>query len=179
MTFPIFSSFFDRWSLQQKLFGINDTHSNIIYGTSVYSDQKNTLLATTTGPNATVSYIFKTFGNGWSLQSKLMSYNPVTDGLYYDNDINQPRPSLRNFSNPTIWGGTLLFRARNEVQIRDKYHKNSCLLIWMSDHFKDGWDTAVLTVRAPDLTNDTFHPHCDQVNHSRTLLHTMYAQRVE
>jgi hypothetical protein len=27
----------------------------------------------------------------------------------------------------------------------------------------DGWDTAVLTVRAPDLTNDTFHPHCDQV----------------
>ncbi len=34
----------------------------------------------------------------------------------------------------------------------------------MSDHFLDGWDTAVLTVRAPNTWNDTFHPHCHQVN---------------
>jgi hypothetical protein len=32
----------------------------------------------------------------------------------------------------------------------------------MSDHFKDGWDTAVLTVIAPDQSNNTFAPHCDQ-----------------
>ncbi|RYY84684.1 hypothetical protein EON63_08715 [archaeon] len=49
------------------------------------------------------------------------------------------------------------------MQMRTPYHNQSCLLLWMSDHFGDGWDTAVLTVRAPDLTNDTFHPHCDQV----------------
>ena len=49
-------------------------------------------------------------------------------------------------------------------QIRNQYDNRSCLQLWMSDHFLDGWDTAVLTVRAPDLTNDTFHPHCDQVD---------------
>lgn len=48
--------------------------------------------------------------------------------------------------------------------MRTPYHNKSCLILWMSDHFGDGWDTAVLTVRAPDLTNDTFHPHCDQVS---------------
>jgi hypothetical protein len=36
-------------------------------------------------------------------------------------------------------------------------------VLWLSDHFLDGWDIAVLTVRAPDRTNDSFHPHCDQV----------------
>jgi hypothetical protein len=158
-----------RWSLQQKLFARNDTHSQLAYGTDVYSDQQNTLIATATGPNQTVAYLFKTFGNGWSLQSQLISYNVTTDGTHYDGNYLTPRPPVTNFSNPTIWGGTLFFSAGNEVQIRTQYRYGSCLLFTLSDHYLDGWDTAVLTVRAPDLTNDTFHPHCDQVSTNFTL----------
>jgi len=34
----------------------------------------------------------------------------------------------------------------------------------MSDHFLDGWDSSVLTVKAPDQSEDKFHPHCDQID---------------
>ena len=62
-----------------------------------------------------------------------------------------------------IAGYLLSSGGDNTIQIRSKFQNNSCLQIWLSDHFLDGWDTAVLTIRAPDLSNDTFHPHCDQV----------------
>ena len=77
--------------------------------------------------------------------------------------------AVSDLSNATIFntlgasGGNLLHGGHRNVQIRTEFQNESCLLIWLSDHFKDGWDRAVLTVRAPDLTNDTFHPHCDQV----------------
>jgi hypothetical protein len=67
-------------------------------------------------------------------------------------------------SKPSIWGGNLIFRGNSTAELYSRYHNGSCLLIWMSDHFKDGWDIAVLTVVAPDNTNDTYHPHCDQVD---------------
>ncbi len=160
-----------RWSLQQKLFWGNDTAEEEFRATEVYSDRKNNIYASLLGLNKTTMYVFKTFGNGWSLQSSLLSYNESIDGLYYDTDdkstiggsgTNRPPPT--SFYHPRVWGGTLLTSAGNEIQIRNKYDNMSCLRIWMSDHFLDGWDTAVLTVRAPDLTNDTFHPHCDQVS---------------
>jgi hypothetical protein len=159
--------------LQQKLFIINYSHYQQYGGTTVYTDQRNTLVATAKGPNETVSYIFKTFGNGWSLQSQLKAYDPMTDNLLHnvttDTYYDPANPTVRlppstDFSNPTIWGGTLLTTNENEIQIRTQYRPDSCLRIWMSDHFLDGWDTAVLTVRAPDDTNNTFHPHCDQVS---------------
>lgn len=90
--------------------------------------------------------------------------------MYYKNDFdntinyNDSYPPVSNFSNPTLWGDALIHTAQNDIQIRRRMRNDSCLLIWLSDHFLDGWDTAVLTVRAPDLTNDTFHPHCDQVD---------------
>ena len=114
--------------------------------------------------------MFKTFGNGWSLQTRILSYNLSVDDPYYDiSDASTmggegiERPAITNFSLPQVWGGTLIHSAGTEIQLRTKFNNESCLRIWMSDHFLDGWDTAVLTVRAPDLTNDTFHPHCDQV----------------
>ena len=153
-----------RWSLQQRLFRKNDTHSQLSYHTSVYVNQPlNTMVATAYGPNDTVAYVFKSFGNGWSLQAKLISWNSTEEPPYYNNDPSQRKPNPKNFTNPTLWGGTLLFSAENEVQIRTQYRNHSCMVIWMSDHYRDGWDTAVLTVRAPDGSNDTFHPHCDQV----------------
>ena len=74
--------------------------------------------------------------------------------------------SLTDFQTLGASGGNLLSGGLRNVQVRSQFHNGSCLVIWMSDHFKDGWDRAVLTVRAPDLTNDTFHPHCDQVEFS-------------
>lgn len=77
--------------------------------------------------------------------------------------------TVSKLSNATIFrtlgssGGNLLHGGHRNVQVRTEFNNGSCLVIWLSDHFKDGWDRAVLTVRAPDLTNDTFHPHCDQV----------------
>lgn len=116
----------------------------------------NTLIATTTGPNQVSSYVFKSFGDGWSLQQRLMASNETTDS---GPDVT----SVRNFTSPAVWGGTILHRGESEKLIHSQFKNGSCLLIWMSDHFLDGWDTAVLTVRAPDTSNDTFHPHCDQV----------------
>merc|ERR1711998_385736 len=59
---------------------------------------------------------------------------------------------------PMLWGGHMLSNYNGTALIHSRYHNGSCLLLWMSDHFTDGWDTAVLTVRAPDTTNNTFHP---------------------
>ena len=67
-------------------------------------------------------------------------------------------------SNPSVWGSSMIVTGDKSVDIYSQFHNGSCLLIWMSDHFKDGWDIAVLTVFAPDKTNDTFHPHCNQVD---------------
>eukprot|EP01033_Poteriospumella_lacustris_P005683 gene5683-4067_t len=158
-----------RWSLQQKLFYDNDTTSEISTAVDVYNDQRNTIIATVSGPNISSAYVFKIFGNqsfdaGWSLHSRLLPYNATTDGETYNDDRVEARPGITNFSNPSIWGGSILFSAHNEVQIRTRLQNYSCLRIWMSDHFLDGWDTAVLTVVAPDQTNDTFAPHCDQVD---------------
>lgn len=158
------------WYLKQKLFSSNDSSSDITYGTDLYSDGFNTLIASTPGPKISQAYMFRIFGNWsdpanlWQLKSHILPYNVSKDGLYYDAAHLYPRPPLSNFSNPTLWGGSLLFTAGNEVQLRTVYKNTSCLLIWMSDHFQDGWDTAVLTAVAPDLTNDTFQPHCDQVH---------------
>jgi hypothetical protein len=58
----------------------------------------------------------------------------------------------------------MILTGDNTIDIYTQFHNGSCLNIWMSDHFKDGWDIAVLTVMAPDKTNNTFHPHCDQVD---------------
>lgn len=158
-----------RWSLQQKLFYDNDTTSEISTSVDVYNDKRNTIIATVSGPNISSAYVFKIFGNqsfeaGWSLHSRLLPYNTTLDGVTYDDDRAEVRPGITNFSNPSIWGGSILFSAQNEVQIRTRLQNYSCLRIWMSDHFLDGWDTAVLTVVAPDQTNDTFAPHCDQVD---------------
>lgn len=158
-----------RWSLQQKLFAGNDSTSEFSTSIDLYTDKYNTLLSTVQSPNISSAYVFKIFGNqsfepGWSLHSRLVPYNETTDGTTYDDDQRDVRPALTNFSTPTVWGGTVLFRAQNEVQIRTQFRNFSCLRIWMSDHYLDGWDTAVLTVVAPDQTNDTFAPHCDQVD---------------
>lgn len=168
---PVYLSLFlFRWSLQQKLFNPNESSlfPELHNSTEVYSIQDK-LFTTVHGPNTSISYVFRSQGtSSWSLQSKLLSYNTSTDLPYFPNpdnvsDTSQTRPPLTSFTRPILWGGTLVYRADNEYHLRTPYRNDSCLQIWLSDHYRDGWDTAVLTVRAPDLTNDTFHPHCDQV----------------
>lgn len=65
MTVCLSSPTCSRWSLQQKLFAVNDSTTQLAYGADVLMDQNNTLIATIPGPLAANSYIFKTFGNGW------------------------------------------------------------------------------------------------------------------
>ncbi len=144
---------YSRWSLQQRLFSTGDGNNDVVYGPRELILKDNNILVTLQG-NTTkpiqVSYVFKTFGNGWSQQQRLT----------------QVESSSANISATAIYGGTILFAKdeSNNENIRTEYHNGSCILLWLSDHFLDGWDTAVLTVRAPDLTNDTFHPHCDQID---------------
>jgi hypothetical protein len=176
------------WSLQQKLFAGNDSTSDLYSVNKVYMDKLNTLISTVSSSagSGTASYIFKTFGSGWSLQQKLTAFtaeqtnfttfnksDPIYDGAIDRNVFPSSTPSEtaraaleNNFGNPHLMGSNLVHWAgpAGGVQIRSQYRNGSCLQIWMSDHFLDGWDTAVLTVRAPDLTNDTFHPHCDEVS---------------
>lgn len=151
----------NRWSLNQRLFAGKDNVTAVVdgivvdsfNGTDLYVDQEtSTLIGIAIGQNSTDQYVFKTAGNGFSLQQKLEAgYESHVDNL--------------QFSRPNVAGGWMITTgARNELQLRSKYRNDSCLLFWLSDHFLDGWDTAVLTMRAPDITNDTFHPHCDQVD---------------
>jgi len=150
------------WSNQQKLFAAQDSTQQAYDSASVYMNFNNSLVTTVKGPYSTSSYFFKTFGNGWSLQQLLTPFDEtkVIDG-------SSIKVASKALINPIIYGGYLLSRHEKnpaDIEIRTRYRSNSCLQLWMSDHFLDGWDTAVLTVRAPDLTNDTFHPHCDQVD---------------
>lgn len=175
------SIFPHSWSLQQKLLAKNDSTTDPYYQSTVMMDPFSTLIGTVMGKNSSVSYIFKSFGSGWSLQQKLTAFNltgvDLDDTSTYPDSIAQldfpanftaaekRRELTTRFSNPALWGGHLIHNAGpiGGVQIRSQYRNGSCLRLWLSDHFLDGWDTALLTVRAPDLSNDTFHPHCDQV----------------
>lgn len=198
-------------------------------------DRYNTMLVTAPAPNISRTYIFRSFGSGWSLQQRLVpwsaqeytivtSVNSSTNVTTTSTSIYQVKNPYkttdkflayeagtplgrieydlkRTFGQPALWGGYIMHNAGPHgkhncqtnafiykiiktvvvlvlagavvavavcviggVQIRSQFRNNSCLLLWMSDHYLDGWDTAVLTVRAPDTTNDTFHPHCDQVS---------------
>lgn len=130
------------------------------------------------GINSTTTYIFRNVNAGWSLQQKLRAFDDLSElpNPYNASDKNLPYNSSvtlegiaydqrMKFGSPSLWGSYLMHGAgpNGGLQIRTQYRNNSCLRLWMSDHFLDGWDTAVLTVRAPDRSNDTFHPHCDQV----------------
>lgn len=169
------------WSLQQKLLAKNDSTPDPYYRSSVVMDAHDMLIGTVAGREITSSYVFKSFGKGWSLQQRLNAFNltgvDLDDNSTYPAELKEltfpanftadekKRELTTRFSNPGLWGGHMIHNAGpiGGVQIRSQYRNGSCLLLWLSDHYLDGWDTAVLTVRAPDLTNDTFHPHCDQV----------------
>lgn len=167
----------NRWSLQQRLFASpNDTGATEWVNSTNVKIFDNSLVASVAGPALTENtYFFKTFGDGWSLQQKLTSTNAFTEvNASWDSDYSGYNGSangteslaysLGELQNPMLWGGHLIHKFKDSNLIHSRVHNGSCLLIWMSDHFLDGWDSAVLTVRAPDTTNDTFHPHCDQVD---------------
>jgi len=72
--------------------------------------------------------------------------------------------SINRFTNPSIWGGYLIVQGINQLIIYSIYNNDSCIRLQLSDHFNDGWGIGVLTVRAPDITNDTFQPVCGQAS---------------
>ena len=169
----------NRWSVQQRLFA--DTSDvgteETVWGTKAKIFDGGNLIATTNGTmNTGSAYVFKTFGNGWSVQQKISPAdawdNTVGGAAYeftgYEGDPGSSAQTAYGqrgpITEPMMWGGHILSNYNGTALIHSRYHNGSCLLLWMSDHFGDGWDTAVLTVRAPDTTNDAFHPHCDQVD---------------
>ena len=177
MLFPACCS----WSLGQKLLSrpFNASGTDGYYRAHLTTDHQYSLIATLPGPQTTSSFLFRTFGSGWSLQQKLSAFDGtnVSDPFVASDilrpfnaaQVNRSQAELwmaRNFTSPALLGGYLIHGAgpHGGVQIRSQFRNDSCLRLWMSDHFLDGWDTAVLTVRAPDRSNDTFHPHCDQVD---------------
>lgn len=153
--------FIFSWSLQQRLFAVPDNTTQLYSAAEVYMDKASTLITTIPGPNTTNAYVFRSYFGSWSLQQRLTAANGSSSiSSSFSATVN-----LSAFSNPTLWGGSMVYRTLEDVHIRTQYHNGSCLRIWMSDHFHDGWDSAVLTVRAPDLTNDTFQPQCNQVKY--------------
>jgi hypothetical protein len=169
----------NRWSVQQRLFA--DTSDvgteEAVWGTKAKIFEGGNLIATT---NATMNtgnaYVFKTFGDGWSVQQKISpadAWDNTIGGAAYEFNGYEGDPGSSEqaaygqrgpITEPMLWGGHMLSNYNGTALIHSRYHNGSCLLLWMSDHFTDGWDTAVLTVRAPDTTNNTFHPHCDQAD---------------
>lgn len=155
-----------KWSQQAdlSLFKLNESTSDS-FGPSLLIDKDETMIATFESKVEIASYIFKqNAGTGaWSEQQRLVAHtlDDVTD---YNAPTVPPRtdPPDTAFSNPSLQGGNLFYTGNNELVIRSQFRQSSCLLIWMADHFRDGWDSAVLTVRSPDKTNDTFYPHCNE-----------------
>lgn len=163
---------YSRWSLQQKLildccttddFGYS-VSKTLVQGADVYyGDDLDSLFITLRSPSNTTQFVYMSSGLSttgykmWSEQQRLFPNIPADTG------------ALGLYDTPTQFGGTLFMRSNNDtVEVLSKYHNGSCMLLWMSDHFGDGWDSLVLTVRAPDTTNDSFSPRCDQVR-TRTL----------
>lgn len=149
---PLFCS----WTLQQKLFSGNDTGAENSTKTEVIM-KENKILATAIGSTTAATYVFTLQDNKWSQQQRI-TYSEAPSNT-----------SSANFTYPSLRGGHLTFGGgaagdTANTLLYSTYQTTSCLRIFLTDHFKDGWDTAVLTVRAPDSTNDTFHPHCDQVS---------------
>lgn len=157
-----------RWSLQQRLFVTQaDYGQEKIYYSKVDTNRGD-LTTTHYGPAASVSYTFKHYdlSDGtvrWSMQARLeVDENPnAVDKLVFEKQ--------------GVWGGYMLHKSQTtnpsasptksvDVTMRTQLHDESCLLLWLSDHILDGWDNAVLTVRAPDFTNDTFYPGCNQID---------------
>lgn len=170
------------WSLQQQLFS-NYTHqadlvdlggfasssnnaagsasihpsSYVVNRTAIFAND-DTLIANFVGPTTSLSYVFRTSRQGplgtpsnllgaWSLQQILSGF-----------DLGQI-PLVA----PVVRGGTLLHGNGNDsIVLHTRFHNGSCLLLHLTDHRGDGWDTALLTMRAPDKTQDSFYPHCDQ-----------------
>lgn len=168
-----------RWSVQQRLFtstsdvGTEET----VTGTTAKLFPEGSLVAVTDAINdAGNAYVFKRFAGGWTIQQKISPVNAFdeieggSDQEYtgYTGTAGSAAQIAYGAAGPLdtaiLWGGTLLTHYEGTTLIHSRYHNGSCLLLWMSDHYLDGWDTAVLTIRAPDTTNDTFHPHCDQVD---------------
>ena len=138
------------WSQSQILFynGTLESGGEFHSSTRLHLRDEN-LVVRVFGSEQQVEYVFQYQSNGnWSQLQRL---------AHVESD---------NKTTPGLFGGYLLENNGTTAIIKSRYRNDSCLLIWMSDHFLDGWDTAVLTVRAPDRTVDTFHPHCDQVPYS-------------
>ena len=157
-----------RWSLQQKLSPNPDPYVdpspkaaegwNITEHQTTVHLRHDTLVATMHTPDGNETNFVYTLpeyhssehaGPGWSQQQVLTSEGN-TDG--------------KQMSNPQLWGSSMLFRGNHSIDMYTQYYPDSCLLLWASDHFGDGWDKAVLTVVAPDGSNDTFHPSCNQID---------------
>lgn len=88
----------------------------------------------------------------------MIKYNASSDLSTVNETVFQNDKRL--FSNPSSWGGYLLFHGNDEVLIFSKLKDNSCLLLSLTDHFDDSWDIATISVIAPDTSIDSFQPPC-------------------
>ena len=162
---------YSKWSVQQKLvldccdtdelgYGVS---KSLVSGAKVHvGDDMDTLFVTMLSPTNHSEFVYQPTGwsttgyKTWSLQQILQTNIPY--------DMNNSMGDER-YRSPSQFGGTLFMGSNNNtVELLSKYHNGSCLLLWLSDHFGDSWDSLVLTVRAPDTTNDSFSPKCDQVD---------------
>ena len=163
---PVGSS---RWSLQQKLIldccQVDSNNYNVsdvlVQGAKVkFGDDLSSLFVTMLSPTNQSEFVFQPVGlsstgyPSWSLKQIIQA------------NVHEPNASVpKRFRSPAQYGGSLAMASNNKtVELLSQFHNGSCLLLWLSDHFGDGWDTLVLTVRAPDTSNDSFSPMCSQVD---------------
>lgn len=102
----------NQYSLQQRLFYFNDTVDIITYGADVYMDHDSTLIATTTGPLVTISYIFKATITGWSQQQQISPCNNYTEVMLNISVPAYDAIDCLQFSNPQIVGGNLFYACK-------------------------------------------------------------------
>ena len=172
------------WTQLQVLFVGNDSYPNDLYSNIKLSMSTNNLYTTFYYKNSTKTYLFTRFNNFFWSQQQILSYPQELYNETYSNTtktFNSTSNSTiittsiisKNISTsinntlytPNQYGSTLIFKNNNnELMIYSNQLDNNCFIIGMSDHFNDGWDIAVLTVRAPDMSNDTFSPHCNQID---------------
>jgi hypothetical protein len=135
-----------QWSVQQ-IIRPTSREDDLLFGTSIAIDRNHLLVSSVGTSSDTFLFRREEQSGKWSQQQVLTSSFTPTGvsiaGGALALSYTSSSPAAKIFSNQGNW---------------------DCLMIYLEDHFGDGWDTAEFIVATPDGTHDYFSPACDDVN---------------
>mmetsp|Transcript_4382 Transcript_4382/g.4384 ORF Transcript_4382/g.4384 Transcript_4382/m.4384 type:complete len:932 (-) Transcript_4382:145-2940(-) len=129
-----------QWSVQQVLYAPTPS-GGVKFGTSVALEQDYLAV----GDNAASGYIFQRDASvgKWSLQQSLALATGLTT---------------------VAKDGQILSATASTISLYDEFQTSHCVVLFLGDHFGDGWDVAQLVVTKPDGSKDYLANKCETPN---------------